>query len=243
MKYDFRLFLNEIDTNGIFIYNQEVVKTPNEAINCTVNEKIRRYNNSVVYLMNYLEILIQKDVYGNIIVDYCKDVFSDADNEFRMIVRNICLEMFVLREKIHNILCSIFFVKQKKNFVKEVVPMLKNVATQIPKLGLVLDYLKEIGESDEASFITKIRNDEIHNMSIIDSFNLALENNTNGVKVINNGYRIGSKELYHKIITVADKYLKLVEMIQDILNDSIIKIYKVRETMDLTIIVNKNELF
>ena len=80
---------------------KNVVKAPNKAINCTVNEKIRRYNNSAVYLMNYLEILIQKEVYGNIIVDYCKGVFSDADNKFRMIVRSICLEMFVLREKIY----------------------------------------------------------------------------------------------------------------------------------------------
>ena len=243
MKYDFRLSLNKMDTNGIFIYNQEVVKTPNEAINCTVNEKIRRFNNSVIYLMNYLENLVQTNVCGKMLVDYCKDIPTNEDESFRFIIRSICLEMFILREKIHNILCNIFFVEQKDNFLRDVIPVLQKIATKIPELSLVLSCLKEIGKSEECIFITKIRNDEIHNMSIIDSFNWSPEKTPSGLEVKNNGYRISAKKFFDKTISVADKYLKLIALIQDVLNISIYKIYKIRESMDIEIFINMNESF
>ena len=243
MKYDFRFKLNKIDNSGIFIYNQEVVNTPNEAINCAINEKIRRFNNSVTHLMNYLETLVQTNDCGQSLVDLCKDIPTNEDETFRFIIRNICLETFVLREKIHNILCNIFFVEQKDNFLKDVIPILQNVAKKIPQLSLVLHALKEIGTSEECKFITKLRNDEIHNMSILDSFNWLLEKTPEGLRIINNGYRISAKELFNKTIYVAEKYMKLTKLIQDVLNISIHRIYQIRESMDIKIFINMNETF
>lgn len=51
MNYDFTLKLKEVDTKDIYIFNEALVETPNEALNSTLAEKVRRFNNSLDPLM------------------------------------------------------------------------------------------------------------------------------------------------------------------------------------------------
>ena len=132
MNYDFTLKLKEVDTKDIYIFNEALVETPNEALNSTLAEKVRRFNNSLVPLMRQYYNLNNIVVNGKPLVEVCNDTPNEIDQETRILIRGIIMELFILREKVNNLLCSIFFIKQEKNFVMDTLPKLYNLSNVKP---------------------------------------------------------------------------------------------------------------
>ena len=244
MNYDFTLKLKEVDTKDIYIFNEALVETPNEALNSTLAEKVRRFNNSLVPLMRQYYNLNNIEVNGKPLVEVCNDTPNEIDQETRILIRGIIMELFILREKVNNLLCSIFFIKQEKNFVMDTLPKLYNISEDFPKLKKVLDYLKALSDNKDYKFIMKMRNDEIHNMSIIDSFNYEIKLEGGKILIINHGYRIKVRNLYESITNVICYFYNIKNMLQDILDDTIVNIHSLRKRINkYPIYVNINEEF
>lgn len=244
MNYDFTLRLKEVDVKDLYIFNEEFVETPNEALNSTLAEKVRRFNNSLVPLMRQYYNLNNIKVNGKPLIEVCNDTSNEIDQESRILIRGIIMELFILREKINNLMCSIFFVKQEKNFVMDTLPKLYEISEDFPKLKSLLNYLKELSDNDDYKFIMKTRNDEIHNMSVIDSFNNEIKVEDGKPIIINNGYRIKMKQLYESITNVMLCFFNVKNMLQDILDDTIVNIHRIRKNKNkYPIYVNINEKF
>ena len=242
MMLDLMLKLNPIDTNGLYIFDNRLIPTPNEAINRSIPEKIRRFNNSSAHLMMLHSHMNTYSPRGKRIIDECIDKATQADFEFRGIIRSIVMEAFIYREKMINIICNIFFVEYKKDY-KKVLKDLLSVSKEFPKLKSIIDEIEGLTRCESYNFIMKIRNDEIHNMSILDSFNWNIIPEGNGVRFTQLDYRISAKELFNKVNELMNVYLKIKNLIQSTLNDSIVAIYKKRDKMEVPFCVNMNETF
>ena len=103
MNYDFTLKLKEVDTKDIYIFNEALVETPNEALYSTLAEKVRRFNNSLVPLLRQYYNLNNIVVYGKPLVEVCYDTPNEIDQDTRILIRGIILELFILREKVNNL--------------------------------------------------------------------------------------------------------------------------------------------
>ncbi len=242
MNLDLTLKLEVIDSKDLFIFDDRVIPTPNEAINRSLPEKIRRFNNAGLRLMILYNQLNSSILDGRKIVEACEDREGEVDLIFRNIVRNIVMESFIYREKIINIICNIFFVEYTKDS-KKMIKSLNEVALYFPKLKFFLDEFEKLSKNESYKFIMKIRNDEIHNMSILDSYNWSIETSKSGVSIVKQNFRISAKELLNKIDELMHNYLSIKNMIQNILKDTIIGIYKKRSKMEMPCYVNMNENF
>ena len=121
MDYDFTLRLKEVDVKDLYIFNEEFVETPNEALNSTLAEKVRRFNNSLVPLMRQYYKLNNIKVNGKPLIEVCNDTLNEIDQESRILIRGIIMELFILIKNmlflskilqnliIHSLFVHIFF--------------------------------------------------------------------------------------------------------------------------------------
>lgn len=205
-----------ITVNGIFI------DSVFDIINNDLREKIRRYNNDIIYLT--LSLMKMWNYY---------DLFKKTSGEekeineilFRREARCVCCEIFMYEEKIKNIIRQIFNLgtqetRQTKDLMKELqeIGKLNNSVKSFCKIA------KQYFKYPYVKFVMDIRNDEIHNNSRLDEYTDIIKLKGGITAECNTFFIISNSALYNNIQQTLEAQLVLKESLQNILNNHKIEI-------------------
>ena len=215
-KYEFGLILPEKYQNDIYLFNQRV-PTIDEGLNGTVPEKIPRFNNAASHLVRSILAVEQAGVEGVPILQLCQDVDSVCDNNYRHLIRNVYMELFIYQEKLLNIVCNVFFLKIGKSKKNNLVGLKKRSA-DFPLLCKFCEQCNQLIEDEMYQRVMSIRDDETHNMSQIDSFILDLEKADERLRIVNKGYRIKAETLRTEYIYVMEQLIQVRNLVQEMLD-------------------------
>ena len=209
------LTLNNLSEN--ITVNDIFIDSVFEVINNDLREKIRRYNNDIIYLT--LSLMKMWNYY-----DLLKKTSGEEKeiNEilFRREARCVCCEIFMYEEKIKNLTRQIFNLKSDKT------RHLNDLINEMKKIKDTTDYIKsycEIGKQylnySYVKFVKKIRNDEIHNNSRLDEYSDTIKLADGSIATCSAFYAISNYELYNNIRQTLEAQLVLKESLQNILNN------------------------
>ena len=198
------LCLNEDNLSKDFFFYKENAEgfSYDDAVNDWPIEKVRIFNSSTFYLINSVTKMIC--LWNNMDLDPSVELF------LRQEIRNTCINISVYVDKVKNIIGYYFFltpeaVFDNKDFIKA-LSQFKKMDSSIVKF---IDDCKKVHEDDKFNWIYNIRNDEVHNESVIDKHNYVFEN---GVLIpVDKGFKIDSETLLDSIKDV----LKLLLIIRD----------------------------
>lgn len=218
VELDLWLKWPEKEANRISLF-YEVPPTIDDGVNSCFQEKIRKFNNSVMHLLDSVQSIESTTINDVPILSLCQDTGSEIDIIYRRMLRNVYMELFIYQEKLLNIVCNLFFVKVCRGSKSNMKALKKRIKYSAA--------LKSFCERCDAFIIDKrcqdvmrIRDDEVHNMSQIDSFHYDLEKTETGVKPVTKGYKLKATDLRDNYIYTLQKLLEVRKSVQEILDQN-----------------------
>ncbi len=192
-----------------------------EQANNDFREKIRRFNNSIIYLT----VAIFRFVNYYFLCEKCDDEETKTCLSIwcRYEARCVCNETFMYQEKLKSILRNFFGLDIKKTktysvFIKELKKFEKDNIS-------ITEFCNESNKyynDTIVAFINDIRNNEIHNDSLLDEFNDKIDVGNGMIIYTKPFYNIETKQLYDNIKDCLEKLLSLKTTVQNII-DNVIK--------------------
>lgn len=216
--YDFGLVLPDKYQKEIYLFD-DTPPSINDGLNGTFQEKIRRFNVSVGFLVNRIGIIETTAVEEKPIVQSCRDEPCNIDIIYRRMIRDVYMELFIYQEKLLNIVCNLFFVRICKTREQN-LRKLKKRSAYFPQLMVFCEECRKLKDDERYQRVMAIRDDEIHNMSQLDSFIYDIHKEKDDVKIVNKGYKIKATTLREDYLYAMDKLLYIRNIVQDILNES-----------------------
>ncbi len=187
-------------------------------VNKDLREFVRRYNNDVFYITDSIFRMVN---YYNLMND------SSNENEhiiyevlYRKAARCVCAEIFMYEEKIKNLLRIILgFDKSKtKKYDKFKQELKRHSKTNLHVKNFRKTYNK-YEQNTYIKFIKQIRNDEIHNDSVIDKYTDVQTLAPGFTSFCNIHYVISNELLYNNIQQALLQQAMLRDNLQKILNN------------------------
>lgn len=186
-------------------------------VNKDIREKIRRYNNDILYLtmpilrmVNYYELM-------NTSTDFDKILYERL---FRITARCVCAEIFMYEEKIKSLVRVILHLSKQNpskydDFMKQVRKKSKNNIY----VQNFLKVKKKYSKNSSVTFVRNVRNNEIHNDSVLDEYT-DIQILAQGVtSTCDTHYAIDSKELYNNIQQALKQQVLLKNSLQSLLDN------------------------
>lgn len=198
--------VNNIFLDGIF-----------ETINNDLREKIRRFNNDIIYLT--LSLMKMWNYYDLLQITNGED---KEINEifFRREARCVCCEIFMYEEKIKNMIRQILGFDIKKTQKTGVL------MSKLQIEGKSNKYVKDFYEIAKqyinypyVKFVMDIRNDEIHNNSRLDEYTDIMKLKGDLIAECSPFFIISNSALYNNIRQTLEAQVVLKESLQNILNN------------------------
>ena len=198
--------VNNIFLDGVF-----------ETINNDLREKVRRYNNDIIYLT--LSLMRMWNYYDLMNKTYDED---KEINEilFRREARCVCCEIFMYEENIKNMIRQIFnLATQETRQTKDLKKELQEIAKSNNYVKSFCDIAKQYFKYPYVKFVKDIRNDEIHNNSRLDKYTDIMELQGGLIAECNPFFIISNADLFNNIRQTLEAQLVLKESLQNILNN------------------------
>lgn len=204
------LYLNIDKLSKDFFFYKENAEdlSYDDAVNDWPIEKVRIFNSSTFYLISSVEKMIV--LWNNMHLDHSIELY------LRQEIRNTCINISVYVDKVKSIIGYYFFLTAEaifnsKDFIKA-LSQFKSMDSSIVKF---IEDCKKINKDDKFNWIYNIRNDEIHNESVIDKHNYVFEN---GFLIpVDKGFKIESETLLDSIKDVLQLLLIIRNDVQEIL--------------------------
>lgn len=193
-----------------------------EEANQDFREKVRRFNNSILYLT--VELLRFANYYK--LWQECKEkeYKQHLSIWYRYEARCVCNEIFMYEEKIKNLLRNLFSLDCKKT--RRNVDLM-NALTQLSNIN---PYIQKFNhEATEyynfaaVQFVTNIRNNEIHNESPLDEYTDKVQLSPFSWCITNPHPVIENYKLYIEIKNCLNALLKLKISLQEVIDNFYIK--------------------
>ena len=207
------LYLN---TNALCVFFREPPSI-DDAVNASLQEKVRRFNTAANILADSVNAIDQIFVENVRLIDKCQDKDTEVDRVFRRLVRTVYIEIAIYQEKLLNMAYNLCFVEETRSR-RYNISVLKRRAKHYPGMKLFIKKCKDLIKDEKFRFVADLRNDEVHNMSQIDSFQYDLKNAAHGIDIINLGYRISAKTLRDNYMYALEKLSELRNILQEILS-------------------------
>ncbi len=217
--YEFGLNLSDKYAKNIHLFNTSVPETIDEGLNGCFQEKIRRFNNSATHLAECISAIESVAINNFPLFVLCQDIGNETDVIYRRMLRNVYMELFIYQEKLLNIVCNLFFVKVTKSRQSNLDRLKKRIIYSEP-LKKFCDSCNTFIKDPVCQKVMAIRDDEVHNMSQIDSFYYDLEKVGDGVRPVTKGDRVKASELRDNYIYTMNKLLDIRNIVQEILDQS-----------------------
>lgn len=140
-----------------------------ETANNDFREKVRRFNNSIIYLT--VEVFRLTNYYNQWLTCDSNEEKQLIEIWFRYTARCVCNEIFMYEEKIKNLLRHLFKLDKKKTRRNDdLLKELNKLSTIYPDLATFCATVKNYYGDKSVEFVTNIRNDEIYNDSRLDEY-------------------------------------------------------------------------
>ena len=193
-----------------------------ETANQDFREKVRKFNNSIFYLTT--SIFRFTNYYR-----LWKECSEKERKTYLCIwcryeARNVCNEIFMYEEKVKNLLRSLFALDPQQTrrndaFMKE----LQKIATTNPLVKTFCDEISNYLKDPDVTFVTNIRNDEIHNDSPLDEFTDIVQYSPTRWAITKPYYVVNNQTLYEKIKKCLEALLHITNALQDIIDNFEVK--------------------
>lgn len=218
-NYQFTLLINDSKLNKNFFPLQKTKEeienfTHDDLINDWIIERVRRFNFSSSYLIDSINnaIAIQQSLFNH--------DFKAIEPFIRKELRNICINIEMYTDKIIAF-CKYFFYFDAKKTKKNNI-FISTLKQFVPLTTLINDFLikcSEIYTNESINYINSIRNDEIHNESPLDLhiYHFDDARAKEGLFIIDNGYKINTKDLFSKVHQCICLLIELKSILQQIL--------------------------
>lgn len=203
------------ESKNFYIFEKDPEKaTHDKVINDNINEKTRKFNNSIIKLAISIKNMTQH--WEGLQMVEIPNVKQIIENIYRQECSNIYVNVFVYFEKIKAFMRYFLFLekdktKSNKAFLKEVE--LFNTFKEIESFYKVF---VEISNDSDFKDILQVRNDEIHNDSKIDNFIYKLGETP--ADIINLGYEIKNVTLYETAKNGLVKLKRIKDTVQVIID-------------------------
>ena len=228
MEFNLRLNLSDYFKEALSIFHK---KPPSydDGLNGTFNEKIRRFNNAAAPLEKSVLALERCHINNYPIIFCCRDTDNPIDRLYRELIRNIYMELVIYQEKIINIVCNFYFIKYE-NSIKESLSKIKERSKYFAELEKFYDECCILSKDEYYQNVRAIRNDEVHNMSRLDSFTYDIKSENGKSYIVNLGYKLKALELYMGYIVVLNQMQKLRNIVQKMMDE--VNFWKVYRTLE-----------
>lgn len=181
------------------------------------SEKVRRFNNSIIYLT--MAVFRFSNYYHLVTICDNRDRQTLLELWCRFEARCVCNEIFMYQEKIKNLLRNLFSLdmdetKRNDDFMK----VIKKLSVSNPFLDKFCNVAKSFLINDTVKDIMQIRNDEIHNDSQLDNYTSILKTSKGSWALVNPRYVIPTSQLYDKIKLCLNCLLPVKEAVQNVVD-------------------------
>ena len=189
-----------------------VPDTPNEALQETIQEKTRIFNNSTLPLFdNYNNAF-------NCIALSKNESWNSINNILsRQYIRQIYLEMYVYREKLIRFVADMFHLPIKHQKIGVVFKMIKDKQNEFPFIIDLIEAIQQVTDNTEYRLFESIRNDEVHNITRIDRVNYYVNPDPFRIETI--GYQKPTEYFWDNINSVLPLMINVKNKIQKIITD------------------------
>lgn len=192
--------------------------THDDLINDWLIERVRRFNNSTIYLIDSINNVINLQEAAEL-----NDSNHDAYALFaRREIRNVCINTEMFFDKMVTLCKYCFFLDPKKtkkndkfiNTLKQFIPLSETIS------GFLLCCNKAYNSSD-LQYVNSIRNDEIHNESPLDLHEYHFDDSraSEGLFILDKGFKISNKEIMQRISVVISLMIETKDSLQKILEN------------------------
>ena len=188
-------------------------------VNKDLREFVRRYNNDVFYITDSIFKM----------VNYYKLMNSSTNDDehtiyevlYRKSARCVCSELFMYEEKIKNLVRDILhFNKAKTKKYYDFTRELRKQAKNNVNVNNIKKTYNKYKKNTYVKFIRDIRNDEIHNDSVIDKYTDVQQIVTGITSICEPHYIISNDALYINIQHALLQQSKLKDSLQSILDNN-----------------------
>lgn len=203
------LCLNEDKLSKDFFFYKENAEdlSCDDAVNDWPIEKVRIFNSSTFYLINSVVKMI--NLWNNRHLEHSIELY------LRQEIRNTCINISVYIDKVKNIMGYYFFLAPEAVFDnKEFIRAISQFKPLDDTIVKFIDDCKKVHKDAKFNWIYNIRNEEIHNESVIDKHNYVFEN---GILIpVDKGFKIDSEILLDCIKDVLELLLIIRDDVQAI---------------------------
>ena len=193
-----------------------------ETANQDFREKVRKFNNSIFYLTT--SIFRFTNYYR-----LWKECSEKERKTYLCIwcryeARNVCNEIFMYEEKVKNLLRSLFALDPKQTRKNDAfMKALQKIATTNPLVKAFCDEISNYLKDPDVTFVTNIRNDEIHNDSPLDEFTDIVQYNPTWWAITKPYYVVNNQTLYENIKKCLEALLHITNALQNIIDNFEVK--------------------
>lgn len=187
-------------------------------VNKDLRELIRRYNNDVFYITDSIFRMV--NYYNLMNNSTTEDEYTIYEILYRKSARCTCSEIFMYEEKIKNLTRTILhFDKAKTKKYDKFKQELKRQSKINPHVKNFWKTYRKYGQNSYIKFIKQIRNDEIHNDSVIDKYTDVQTLAPGVTSFCDTHYVISNDVLYTNIQQALLQQVKLKDSLQIILDN------------------------
>ena len=235
LRYQLEDFQLNIDGRVYQNYNFTmftfVPETPNDALQVSVQEKTRKFNNSCLYLFDFYNTLLD-----NIEIVNKKSWDSIENRKFRQLLGLYYKELFVYQEKIVKYVSDLLLIPNRRTgTTKKAVERIEKVGESFGFINNFVAKTIELYNNSDYRDFKDIRDDEVHNNSRIDEVLLAFKQNGTELLVVAESYRYKTEYFYNNILRTTELLINLKKQVEQfVTNENLFKIYTICK-------VNKNE--
>ena len=187
-----------------------VPDNPNDALQHTVQERIRLFNNSCLYLHDFYAYV--RENYDSI----SKEKWDSENNrKLRQLFGLMYKELFTYNEKLVQFVLDILHIDSSH------IKNEKSALREINKYSTSFDFIKEFVEkcniiksNDDYVTFRQIRDSEVHSNSKWDLINYLFENNGKGLEIQAVGYQFGTSFFYENLLKTIDILIELKRYIE-----------------------------
>lgn len=206
-----------------------VSDTPNDALQETLQEKVRTFNNSCLPLNDFFTKAC--DLHK---ISREKEWNDPVSIACRQYIRQTYLELFVYKEKLVRFVADIFHLGYNLltiDLIKEIKKIANDNLFEEPFLNPFLEKINTIKLDSNYIEFEKIRNDEVHNISSIDKLVYRLEIVQGKLNIKSDKYERETIYFLNIAQSVLAELIEVKYIIQKIINEqelsSINKIYNI----------------
>lgn len=197
-----------------------VPSTPNEAYQHSIQEKIRAFNNSCLYLYDFY-----KCICDNFKIINLEPWDSENNRRLRQLFGMMYKELFTYQEKIVKFVVDMLHIEDDNlNTTEKSLKEIKRYSKYFKFIKDFVEKCNQIKRDTEYIDFRNIRADEVHNINRWDLVNYNFINTGSGISILPISYQISSEYFYNNLMKTVEMLIDLKQFVESFVTEQNIRI-------------------